>query len=284
MSKAFALYYTNTDAIDPLGSVIINTNTTGSPNYSWLSVNTVKLTGAPGIQSSNILPYKDTSSYKIKFLDSIIKYNDVSSTVGDSVCISSVNSCNGTGPFFLNGQRYYIDYLFMYFVNTGTEVLYAPTLAVDTSRCSSDYGIFIGAPRVPAGTTVQLTGTPNNSLLNKNTVSYTNDLSGIIGPNSSIVYNFSLVDTSNIQIASALPDYLTMVNLVNGLVSISTTTNGGGQTSVIGKDQFNAPITLNPNGPVAANSFYPFIIFRYVAENASDRPINVSFSAYATSA
>lgn len=280
----FRIYAPQTDVIDPLGSVIINTNTTTAPNYTWLTTHTIKAIGPVGAALvDERLPYRNTVSYKIKFLDTIPQYNNNAQFIGDSLCLTSPNTCSGRGPFYIGPQKYYIDYFFLYFVNTSGSLLYSPLFSVDDDKCDEEYGIFVGAPKVPAGTNVTLNSTnPALSLLAKNTVAYTNDLSGIVGPASSVIYKFTTATavtsgstTTYTPTEAALSSYSAVVNLVQQTIN-------NGQVSIVSEDNNGLPIQLNPNGPGAANSYYPFIVFRYVSENASTRQINVNFTFSAT--
>lgn len=69
----FGIYEPVTKVIDPMGSVIVNTNATGSPNFEWIYTAEVGGYGLPSAELGNILPYSDSVSYKIKLLDRIPK-------------------------------------------------------------------------------------------------------------------------------------------------------------------------------------------------------------------
>lgn len=70
----FGIYEPVNKIIDPMGSVIVNTNATGSPNFEWIYTAQVGGYGLPATEIGSVLPYSDSVSYKIKLLDRIPKF------------------------------------------------------------------------------------------------------------------------------------------------------------------------------------------------------------------
>lgn len=269
----YAIHTGTQDVIDPMGSAIINVNATGTPNYQWVNVNRIKAYGTPAqTRLQTYLPFTNTVSYRIKDLHNIPAYNTPTSFVGDAVCFNSgPAACSGRGPFYINSQKYYIDFIFLYFVNTGTEPLYSPVFSVDTSKCDDDYGIFIGAPMVPSGATATNLG--QYPLLNRSSYEYSNDL-GVL--NSTIWYKLTTVDDdgNNQMVQLTVPNVVSMVEATARGGAGSPT---GGQTSVVASGPSGEPVVLQPY-LTSDQYYYPFILVRYIAENAPTRNINMNFS------
>jgi len=274
----FSIFLGTEQATDPLGSVIININSTGTPNYQWVNSNEINSYGPPDItkQLNTVIPFKDTVAQKIKFIHQIPEKTNQLITVGDLACYTgNVLSCSKKGPYNIRNQKYYIDFMFMYFVNTGTENIYSPVFSVDNSRCDSNYGIILGVPKVPPGTKAEANAMETFPLLVSNP-EYTNDLSTV---NDDIIYKFTALNDAgtanregNLQIDS-------IVNMVD--VLINDLNNDRGQQPVIAVNNTNNPFTLTPGGAnftTVPTSFYPFILLRYVSENAPSKRVNINFS------
>ncbi|MEM3368607.1 MAG: hypothetical protein QXP88_00730 [Thermoproteota archaeon] len=288
--RTFKVYFPNVQLIDPLGSIIINTNTTINPNYQWVVVNKINSVGIPDPTKPVLfdLGLKDTVSYKIKFLDSIKRYQDSVKFIGSSACLTAPDNvaCGGYGPYIINSKKYYIDFFVLYFVNTSVVpqnenpadyIISGPTLSVDTSRCSAEYGIFIAAPKSNTALPTYLTATSSASINDgamfyPQLPEYTNDL-GFFNPN--ISYRFTTVDSSS----NFTENTLTPGNIVQTVLNTITY----GQTSITCVNNANSPIALYPQSTTnpssfAPQSYYPFLIFRYVSEDATTKQIFLNFT------
>lgn len=289
--RVFKAYYPTGYLIDPLGSIIINTNSTLNPNYQWIVANQVYSVGLPDPTKPVVfdLGLKDTVSYKIKFLETIKRYNNNARFIGSSACLTAPDNvaCGGYGPYIINSKRYYIDFFVLYFVNTSVVpqnenptdyIISGPTLSVDTSRCSPDYGIFIAAPKADTSLSKYLTATSSANINNDGAMfypqlpEYTNDL-GFFNPN--IFYRFTSVDSNS----SFIENNLTPGNIVQAVFNTITF----GQTSITCVNKNNSPIPLYPQNTnnftsFSSKSYYPFIIFRYVSEDASTRRVFLNFT------
>lgn len=288
--RTFNVYFPNTALIDPLGSIIINTNTSINPNYQWVVVNSVNSVGIPDPTKQVLLDLglKDTVSYKIKFLDSIKRYQSTSSFIGSSACLTDPDSsdCGGYGPYLINSKKYYIDFFVLYFVNTSVPptpgdipnyIISGPTLSVDNSRCSPDYGIFIAAPKANTSLSNYLTATSSltsndGNMFTPQLPEYTNDLGFF---NTNISYRFTAVNAS----LNFTESVLTPGNIVQA--AYNTITHG--QTSITCVNNSNSPIPLYPqatSNPITFDpqSYYPFVIFRYVSEDAVTKQVFLSFT------
>lgn len=95
----FGIYEPTTQIIDPMGSVIVNTNATGAPNFEWIYVSQFGGYGLPSKELSNILPYSDSVSYKVKLLDRIPKLGGTLPliTTTTTTTTSSTTSTTTTG-------------------------------------------------------------------------------------------------------------------------------------------------------------------------------------------
>jgi hypothetical protein len=288
--KIFKAYYPNGYLVDPLGSIIINTGSTLNPNYQWVVNNQIYSVGLPDPAKPVLLDLglKDTVSYKIKFLEVIKRHNNNAKFVGSSACLTAPDSvaCGGYGPYTINSKRYYIDFFVLYFVNisvvpTGDNpadyIISGPTLSVDTSRCTPDYGIFIAAPKINTSSSSYLTATSaaSNGYTNmfyQQLPEYTNDLGFF---NLTISYKFTTVDTSN----NFVQNILTPGNIVQAVQD----TISNGQTSITCVDEYDAPVPLHPQTvstftSFAPKSYYPFLIFRYVSEDATTQQVFLNFT------
>lgn len=288
--RTFKVYFPNVQLIDPLGSIIINTNTSINPNYQWVVVNKINSVGIPDPTKPVLfdLGLKDTVSYKIKFLDSIKRYRNTVKFIGSSACLTAPDNvaCGGYGPYLINSKKYYIDFFVLYFVNTSVPptrgdtpnyIISGPTLSVDTSRCTPDYGIFIAAPKSDTTLSTYLTATSSASvnpgaMFYPQLPEYTNDLGYF---NLNISYRFTTVDSS----LNFTESTLTPGNIVQAVFNTITF----GQTSITCVNKNNSPIPLYPQSTTnpssfAPQSYYPFVIFRYVSEDASTRQVFLNFT------
>ena len=288
--RIFRAYYPNGYLIDPLGSIIINTASTLNPNYQWVVPNQIYSIGLPDPTKPVLLDLglKDTVSYKIKFLEVIKRHNNNARFIGSSACLTAPDSvaCGGYGPYVINSKRYYIDFFVLYFVNISVVppdenpadyIISGPTLSVDTSRCTPDYGIFIAAPKIRTSLSSYLTATSSPSsgydhMFYQQPPEYTNDLGFF---NLNISYRLTTVDANN----NLIENILTPGNIVQA--TQNTIVNG--QTSITCVDENGAPIPLYPQNvsnftSFAPKSYYPFIIFRYVSEDAPTRQIFLNFT------
>lgn len=256
MAIDYEIYLGNQDAIDGMSSVIVNLNATGSPAYQWVTNELIKMYGAPDAPMGAIIPHGDTVSYKVKNMSEMQEHDATGTTPtwGDDACIASPASCNGRGPFNVLGRRYFVDYLYLYFYNTGDTTIYSPVFSLDDSKCDENYGYFIGTPRVNTNTNAS----PGSLITAAPT--YTNDLSAI---DTSVLYEFTTLNgaSENIETTLTIPNILTLVD--------STIANG--QNPTVAEDSAGNAITIQPN------EYHPFVLFRYISENAPTRPINISF-------
>lgn len=255
MAIDYEIYLGDQTVVDGMGSVIVNLNSTGSPAYTWITQESLAAYGPPTTLLSAGLPFKDTVSYKIKYMDSIYEHDSLTNLWGDAACLTNPATCNGRGPFYVLGKPYYVDYLFMYIVNTGDEDVYCPVYSVDSSKCDADFGYFIGSPSVPANTVV------GTSTFFTSAPKYTNDLSVL---SDSYLFKFTTLDSSffNIETTLTVPNIL---NLVSNTIS-------NGQEPVIGEDvSSSVGVTLTPG------DYHPFVLFRYISSVAPTKPINIDF-------
>jgi hypothetical protein len=93
----FGIYEPTNKVIDPMGSVIVNTNATGSPNFEWIYTSQVGGYGVPATEIGSVLPYSDSVSYKIKLLDRIPKIGSTLPLVTTTTTTSSTTSTTTTG-------------------------------------------------------------------------------------------------------------------------------------------------------------------------------------------
>lgn len=287
-TRTFKVYYPNQTVVDPLGSIIVNTNTTISPNYQWVVVNNVYSTGTPDTTRmlGDDLGLKDTVSYKIKFLEVIPRHNNLLSNIGNSACLTNPGSvaCMGRGPYIIFNQRYYIDFFVLYFVNTSViptgenpadYIITSPIFSVDTSRNAPDYGIFIATPKINPTLSPYLTaeiGTTEDKMFIGSLPEYSNDI-GLF--NTSITYLCTPVNSSLNPIETTLS--------VGNIINLVENNINNGQTSIVSIDKNNNPIVLQAQTSAspptfAPQSYYPFILFRYVSENATTRKLSLNFS------
>ena len=266
MSLNYGLFLGQDPMYDVLGSVLINTNSIGVPAYQWVRPSIIYGAGAPGAAMSYSIPHMDSVSYKIKNLEHILAIgeSEYGETIGDDACLSNPEACNGRGPFLINGIKYFIDYMFFYIQNTGSDVVYSPVFSIVGDRptvngiefCSPDYGYFIGVPQVPVNTVV----TPeDNSNILLATPQYTNDLS-VLG--DTVFYRFTVIDGNHTPI--------TMNPTISNLLSLTNHAIEDGQLAITTLDDQNEPPEL------VSGDFYPAVLFRYVSENAVTRPIEIS--------
>lgn len=296
--KIFKLYYPSNTVVDPMGSVIINVNTTVQPQFEWAYVNTIRAVGPVDPNSEvnlNLVGFKDTTSYKIKYLEDIPRHNNPNRTIGSAACLNSPDalSCFGYGPYVVLGRRYYIDFIVLYFVNKttvpswGSEEDYylsSPIFSVDSLRCTPDYGIFIAAPKIKTSTLsdnlspyLEATQGSGDSKMFTNLPSYSNEIGFF---NLNIRYRLTALSSDSCD--SYMDNVvLTPGNIVNALQNILNY----GQTSIVSVMENNTPIILKPqpsssppNGGFEPKSYYPFILFRYISENAPTRRVSLSFS------
>lgn len=265
MAINYSVYLGQNSMIDALGSVTINVNSVGSPSYQWVNVSNVFGYGAPGSAMGLSIPHRDTVSYKIKNLEFLSEANDPGQFVGDTVCLTDPNNCTGRGPFLINGSKYFIDYMFLYIVNTGDEPVYSPVFSIigdlpvvnGAEFCNPEYGYFIGVPQVPVNTNV--TTADPSSILAENPL-YTNDL-GAFG--ATVSYRFTSVNASQ--------DFITSTITPSNIITAATSAIEYGQLAIVTLDDQNTAPELLPG------EHYPFVLFRYVSENATTRPIDISF-------
>ncbi len=295
--KVFKLHYPQNDLVDPMGSIIINVNTTVSPQFEWAYVNYLKGVGpvdASAEVNIRLVGFKDTTSYKIRYLEQITRHNSTSVTVGSSSCLTAPDSsaCRGYGPYIIFGKRYFIDFVVLYFVNRtvmppgGNEADYfigSPIFSVDNSRCTPDYGIFIAAPKIRLSTLADpgipyasaTHGTASYNLFYPSTPTYTNEL-GLF--NQNIRYRITaLTTTSNSSYMDNV--ILTPSNIIDAVQNVIR----NGQTSIVSVKEDNSPFILLPQTAGSATNFrpksyYPFILFRYISEDAPTRRVFLSFS------
>jgi hypothetical protein len=298
--RSYAVFYGSDSLIDPLGSVIINVNTTTNPQFEWVFVNEIKGKGNPNFRNglqNFVAGYRDTVSWKIKFLENIRRHNNPSRTIGSIACLNSPSSpsCGGMGPFLINNKRYYIDFIVLYFANTtvlpsggnvNDYIIANPIFSVDRNRCDEYYGMFIAVPKIdtslssyPVAKTVSSFGLDpdaNKKGLFLYEPDYTNDLVF----NTNITYRLtSLFDED--------PDsYMDDIQLTpENIVLATKNTIEHGQTSIVSvsSNPSNASIVLYPQPttfPTTFNqrSYLPFVLFRYVSEDAPTRQVFLSFS------
>jgi len=296
--KQFKLYYPRNTVIDPMGSIIINTSSQLNPNYEWAYVNYLNAVGEPDPSRPvevQLIGFKDTTSYKIKYLEFIKRYNSASSYIGSAACLTSPDniSCNGLGPYIINGKRYYIDFVVLYFVNTSVInpsvddenafILSNPIFSVDTSRCTPDYGIFIAAPKIKQSVINDINSPPyllatagsqNNNMFFNNTPLYSNEIGFF---NVAITYRLTVLQSNN---TNSFMDniQLTASNIV---LAVQNLINYG-QTSITSVSENNGAINLKPqyigNPGFRNQSYYPFILFRYISEDAPTKRVILNFT------
>lgn len=296
--RTFDLYYPQDTLIDPMGSVIINVNTTADPQFEWVFVNTINAKGAPDRGRKvdiRLIGYRDTTSYKIKYIEQIKRHNSTSQTIGSTSCLHAPDSsvCGGFGPYSINGKRYYIDFIVLYFVNTsvvpqgGSEadyILSGPILSVDTSRCTPDYGIFIAVPMPKTNLGINdpyadATQANSNYSIFTQLPDYTNDLGKF---NLLMKYRATTLQTS-----SPSSYYNSIVLTPSQIVQLTEKTISNGQTSIVAVSEYTppatpTPLTLRPqlssSGPFRPKSYLPILLFRYISEDAPTRRVTLSFS------
>ena len=290
------VYLPNTQIIDPLGSIIVNTNTTLSPLFSWVYPNQVKAVGTPDFSSpisSSFQEFKNVSSWKIKYLENIPKYNS-SGYIGSSACLTSPSSpsCEG-GPYKVFGKKYYIDFFVVYIVNTSVVppgdnasnyYISGPIVAVDPNYCSSsytrcheDYGIFLAVPRVLASSTTYPTATDqsvsgNDVGMLSSDIEYTNQLKF----NTNISYRLTVLNSSG-----NFMDNITLTT--NNILTALENAILYGQTSVSAVKSDGSGVLLYPQpstfpSSYDTRSYYPVVIFRYISENSLTTRVNLTFS------
>ena len=291
--RTFKLHYPQNTLIDPMGSIIINVNTTANPQFEWAYINS--LNGVGPVDPSkevniSLLGFKDTTSYKIRYLENITRHNNTLLTVGSAACLTSPDavSCQGYGPYIVFGKRYYIDFIVLYFVNRsvvpqgGNEADYylsSPIFSVDTSRCTPDYGIFIASPKPKTPTNnsdpyIEATAGTGDRKMFATLPSYTNELGFF---NQNIKYRITALKSANSN------DYMDDVILTPGnIVQALQNTINYGQTSIVSVKDDNTPIVLRPQASNTSSfnpqSFLPFILFRYISVDAPTRRVFLSFS------
>ena len=263
MAVNYALYLGNQSLIDPMGSVIINTSATGNPVYQWVNTSTLNGFGVPTGLLGQYLPHKDTISYRIKNLEFIPEASNPAAYIGDATCLTSPSTCTKRGPFLIQGRKYYIDFMYIYFVNTGTDVLYSPVFSLDSSKCDENYGYFIGVPKTSPGATATSTGGPIEDLLASDPA-YTNDL-GSLGLTD--VYKFTTLDNTSSNISVNL-DIANIISLVDNTITY-------GQAPIVAEDGTGTAITLNTDTGVN-DHYMPAILMRYISENAITKPIDIT--------
>jgi hypothetical protein len=299
--RSYAVFYGSDFLVDPLGSVIININTTVNPQFEWVFVNQIKGKGLPNFQDrlqSFVRGYRDTVSWKIKFLENIKRHNNASQRIGSAVCLSAPSSpsCGGAGPYLINNKRYYIDFIVLYFANTtilplGADendyIIVNPIFSVDRGRCDEYYGMFIAVPKIdntltsyPVAKTVSFFGSDpqaNRKGIFSSEPAYTNDLKF----NTNITYRLTSLASND---ASNYMDNVTLTT--ENIVQATANTIQYGQTSIIATASNGPSVILYPQPqgfPNAYNprSYLPFIVFRYVREDAPTKQVllNFSFSA-----
>jgi hypothetical protein len=299
--RSYAVFYGSDSLVDPLGSIILNVNTTTNPQFEWIFVNQIKGKGNPNFNDRlqvSVRGYRDTVSWKIKFLENIKRHNNPAKRIGSAACLSAPSSpsCNGAGPFLINNKRYYIDFIVLYFANTtiapisddpNNYIISNPIFSVDTGRCDEYYGIFIAVPKIDntlssypvAKPVTHFSGDPdaNKKGLFSHEPEYTNDLLF----NTNISYRITSLSSND---ANSYMDnvILTTENIIQAVQN----TISYGQTSIIATSHNSPSLILYPQPqtfPDSYNpkSFLPFIVFRYVREDAPTRQVllNFSFSA-----
>jgi hypothetical protein len=296
--RSYAVFYGSEHLVDPLGSIIVNVNTTTNPQFEWVFVNQIKGKGLPDFQNrlqSVVNGYRDTVSWKIKFLENIKRHNDNSKRIGSPACLvdPSSLSCGGVGPFLVNNKRYYVDFIVLYFANTtilpsggdiNDYIIANPIFSVDTSRCDEYYGMFIAVPRIdttldyyPVAKTTNYFGSDDNAskkgLFSSDPI-YTNDLFF----NTNITYRLTTLASNDFDIHMDNV-ILTPQNIVQAVKN----TVQYGQASITSVSSTGQSLILYPQPPTFPNSYdyrsyLPFIIFRYVREDAPTRQISLNFS------
>jgi hypothetical protein len=296
--RSYAVFYGLDSLVDPLGSVIINVNTTVNPQFEWIFVNQIKGGGLPNFQDrlqSFVKGYRDTVSWKIKFLENIKRHNEASSRIGSAACLiaPSSPSCGGVGPYLINNKRYYIDFIVLYFANTtilpsGADVndyiIANPIFSVEGGRCDEYYGMFIAVPKIDNTLTSYpiakafsfFDGDPqaNKKGLFSSEPSYTNDLKF----NTNIAYRLTSLASDD---ASNYMDNIVLTT--ENIIQATANTIQYGQTSIIATASNGPSVILYPQPQGFPNtydprSYLPFIIFRYVREDAPTRQVLLRFS------
>jgi len=299
--RSYAVFYGLEYLVDPLGSIIINVNTTTNPQFEWVYLNQIKGRGLPDFQNrlqSIVNGYKDTVSWKIKFLENIKRHNDSSKRIGSPACLvdPSSLSCGGVGPFLINNKRYYVDFIVLYFVNTtilpsgenvNDYIIANPIFSVDTNRCDEYYGMFIAVPRIdttldsyPVAKAISYFSSDSNANKKGMFLSdpvYTNDLFF----NENITYRLTALasNDNNNYMDNVVLSPQNVVRAVKNVVNY-------GQTSITSVSSTGSSLILYPQPPSFPSSYdyrsyLPFIVFRYVREDAPTRQVllNFSFSA-----
>jgi len=263
MAAEVYLHLADQQTIDVMASPIVQ-DIGGSPNYTWLGTSPLNTFGNIGTRINTILPYQKSIAYKARILDEIEHHDDSTKFVGSLDCIADPSSatCDGRGPFEINGNLYYIDYTFFYVVNEGDANAYAPILSVDTSRCGPYYGFIIGSPRISVGTTADAGGN-----LVASAPKYANFLNTLA---TGVTYDWTAVDasTNNLQ-ATTTPA---------NIVSITETSITNGQYPVVMRDSTGNPITLTGQAAGSTDYFQPFILIRYIHESAPEQHIDINIS------
>lgn len=318
----FGIFEPETKIKDPMGSVIVNTNATGAPNFEWLYLSEFGGYGNPKTEVGNILPYSDSVSYKIKLLNQIPKYENInltttttttsSTTTTTSLAVSPnsnnlfylasdecystnaityTNSCLN-GPFRIGSKLYYIDFRVLYLVNLGDQPLYSPLFSVDTRKCTSEYGVFIAAPKVNQNFVVDANKVNNRKSMFDFLPKYSNQVDLF---NPAMEYKFTVLRSGSVQPNEEITEFgaitkqklSNLIQQVGGLNDIPSSSLG--QTSIIADNASNEPLiltadkdtsiqlgtsgsTLNPGG------FYPFILFRYISATAKTAPVEIAFT------
>lgn len=96
----FGIYEPLNKVTDPMGSVIINTNATGSPSFEWIYEAKFGGYGVPKDEVGTILSYSDSVSYKIKLLNQIRKIefaNPVTTTTTTTTTSTTTTTTGESG-------------------------------------------------------------------------------------------------------------------------------------------------------------------------------------------
>ena len=263
MAAEVHLYKADKTTIDVMASPIVQ-NTSGTPNYIWLSTSSLETYGDVGQALGTILPFQKSVAYKARILDEIAHHDDPLQRVGSLDCITNPGgaSCDGRGPFEINGVLYYIDFSFFYIVNVGDAPAYAPIISVDTSRCDAYYGFILASPKVSVGASADVGG------LVVSAPKYANFLNSL---EQTTTYEWTAVDATGVNLSSqATP---------NNIRSVVSSSIANGQYPVTMKDAADNPITLNGQQSGGASDYYqPFMLIRYIHESAPTRKIDINIS------
>lgn len=279
MQRTYGLFYPQEFLTDPLGSIVININANESPQFIWVREKKYKSYGPPDLFSkvdNENFVYYDIISQKVQFLEHIFSPQGIFQ-IGSVACISQPDSpsCDGKGPFYILGRRYYIDFRVLYFVNTTKgsssnpleESIFNPILSIEKFRCNEDYGFFIAVPKpfldndlnqplLTASLSVQ--NSQQKSIFSK-LPTYINHIGAL---NRNIKYRLSvLVDGNN---ENSLWDdvILTPGNVLEAVKKVIA----NGQTSVFSTMEDNSPVVLYPqpaNYPNSNSSSFLLSVFTF---------------------